>query len=182
MTCLCRCRTGMGILMNNDQGEIIIRKATREDARQIAEILVEDWQTAYRGIIDSDFLDSMSVEQRYQREVQRYQQYTVAAEGKEILGFTWNEMTGDEPADCEIIALYVRYARRKTGIGRALFQDSIDLFRAAGKKKMIIWCLRNNDEARKFYEKMGGTVYKAGTHPWGNKDYDMISYLYQLDE
>jgi len=178
---LCRCRTGMGIIMNNDQGEIIIRKATREDARQIAEILVEDWQTAYRGIIDSDFLDSMSVEQRYQREVQRYQQYTVAAEREEVLGFTWNEMADDEAADCEIIALYVRYAKRKKGIGKALFQNSVDFFRASGRKKMIIWCLRANDEARKFYEKMGGTVYKTGTHQWGNRDYDMISYLYQLE-
>ena len=168
--------------MNDRQEQIIIRQAAEEDAWQIADILVEDWKIAYRGIIDSEFLDSMNVEERYQRELQRCQIYKVAAAGKEILGFTWNEMTGDEPADCEIIALYVRYARRKTGIGRALFQDSIDLFRAAGKKKMIIWCLRNNDEARKFYEKMGGTVYKAGTHPWGNKDYDMISYLYQLDE
>ena len=167
--------------MNNDQGEIIIRKATREDARQIAEILVEDWQIAYRGIIDSDFLDSMSVEQRYQREVQRYQQYTVAAEREEVLGFTWNEMADDEAADCEIIAIYIRYAKRKGGIGRALFRDSVEIFRTAGRKKMIIWCLRDNAEARKFYEKMGGIVYKTGAHQWGNREYDMISYLYQLD-
>ncbi len=165
--------------MNNDQ--LIIRKATKDDALQIAEILVEDWKLAYRGIIDSDFLDSMSVEERYQRELQRYQIYTVAAAGEEILGFSWNEMTGDEAADCEIIALYVRYAKRKSGIGRILFQNSLDLFRAAGKKRMIVWCLKENDEARKFYEKMGGQVYKTGTHPWGNRDYDMISYLYQLD-
>ena len=47
---------------------------------------------------------------------------------------------------------------------------------------MIIWCLRENEEARKFYEKMGGTVYKTGTHRWGSREYDMISYLYQLNE
>ena len=38
-----------------------------------------------------------------------------------------------------------------------------DTFRAAGRKKMIVWCLRENDEARKFYEKMGGKAYLA--HP-----------------
>ena len=165
--------------MNDDQ--LIIRKATKDDALQIAEILVEDWKLAYRGIIDSNFLDSMSVEERYQRELQRYQIYTVAAAGEEILGFSWNETTDDEAADCEIIALYVRYAKRKSGIGRTLFQNSLDLFRAAGKKRMIVWCLKENDEARKFYEKLGGQVYKTGTHPWGNRDYDMISYLYQLN-
>ena len=35
--------------MNNDQEQMIIRKATRADARQIAEIIVEDWKNAYRA-------------------------------------------------------------------------------------------------------------------------------------
>ena len=167
--------------MSNDPGQMIIRRATQEDVRQIAEILVEDWQAAYRGIIGSDFLDSMSVEQRYQRELQRYRIYTVAACGDEILGFAWNEMINDEAADCEIVALYVRYARRRGGTGRALFQNATDSFRASGRKRMIVWCLSGNHEARRFYERMGGKVYRTGTHRWGNRDYDMISYLYQLD-
>ena len=62
--------------------ELIIRKAERDDVLQIADILVEDWKKAYSGIIDSDYLDSLSVEERYQRELQRYRIYTVAAEGK----------------------------------------------------------------------------------------------------
>ena len=167
---------------NDDQGRMIIRRATKDDARQIAEILVEDWQKAYSGIIDRAYLDSMSVEQRYQRELQRYQQYTVAADDKEVLGFAWNETADDEAADCEIVALYVRYGQRKSGIGRALFQNSADAFRASGRRRMIVWCLKENMEARRFYEKMGGAVYKAGTHPWGDRDYDMIAYLYRLDE
>ena len=28
---------------------------------------------------------------------------------------------------------------------------------------------------------MGGVEYKTGTHKWGNRDYDMISYLYDLE-
>ena len=168
--------------MNNRQGEWMIRRATKDDARQIADILVEDWKNAYRGIIDAAFLDSMSIEQRYQREAQRYQKYTVAADEKEILGFSWNEATDDEAADCEIVALYVRYAKRQCGIGRALFQNAIDSFRMSGKRAMIIWCLKENSEARRFYEKMGGKVYKAGKHSWGDRDYDRISYLSQLEQ
>ena len=163
-------------------GQLTIRKATRDDAWQIAEILVEDWKMAYRGIIDSDYLDSLNVEERYQRELKRYQIYTVAANGKEILGFTWNEMADDEAADCEIVALYVRFARRKSGIGSALFQNSVDFFKVSGRKSMIIWCLKENAAARKFYEKMGGKVHKPGAHRWGNREYDMISYLYTLQD
>ena len=161
---------------------MIIRQAREEDVMQIAEIMVEDWQSAYRGIMDDDFLDTLNAEQRYQIEIRRYRKYTVAIEDNEVLGYAWNEMSGDQAADCEIIALYVRYSQRKRGIGRALMQHSMDCFRKAGKKSMIIWCLRDNHESRKFYEKMGGKVYKSGTHRWGSRDYDMISYLYQLDD
>jgi L-amino acid N-acyltransferase YncA len=148
---------------------------------QIAEILVEDWQTAYRGIMDDDFLDSLNPGQRYQIEIRRYEKYTVAVENDEVLGYAWNEITEDEAADCEIIALYVRYSKRNRGIGKALMQNSMESFRKAGKKSMIVWCLRDNHESRKFYEKMGGKAYKDGTHRWGDRDYGMIAYLYSLD-
>ena len=160
--------------------EIIVRKAEKEDVRQIAEILVEDWQKAYRGIIDSDFLDSMSVDQRYEIEIKRYQKYAVATDGDEILGYAWLETTEDEEADCEIIALYVRYPKRKMGIGRLLLQDAVRSFQESGKKKMIIWCLKDNTESRRFYEKAGGKEFRTGSHNWGGRDYEMISYLYDL--
>ena len=161
---------------------MIIRQAREEDVMQIAEIVVEDWKTAYRGMIDDDYLDSLSVEQRYQIEIKRYLKYSVAVENNEVIGCAWNETADDEAADCEIIALYVRYSKRNHGIGRALMQDSMDCFRKAGKKSMIIWCLRDNQEARKFYVRMGGKKYKDGTHRWGNREYDMVSYLYDLDD
>ena len=61
-----------------------------------------------------------------------------------------------------------------------MFQYAVKYFRESGKKKMIIWCLKENVESRKFYEKMGGKEFRTGSHNWGGKDYDMISYLYDL--
>ena len=160
---------------------MIIRQAKEEDVLQIAEILVEDWQTAYRGIMDDDFLDSLSAAQRYEIEIRRCQQYVVAADGNEILGYAWSEETDDEAADCEMIALYVRYSKRKSGIGRTLMQHAMDGFTKAGKKTMIVWCLKENHESRKFYETMGGKADQEGTHKWGGREYALVSYLYQLD-
>ena len=161
---------------------IIIRKAEKEDVRQIAEICVEDWQKAYRGIVDSDFLDSLSVEQRYELEIRRYDKFIVAADADRILGYAWLESTEDEPADCEIIALYVRYSERKNGIGKLLFQDAVKSFRESGKKRMIIWCLKENDASRSFYEKNGGKAFRVSSHNWGNKECEIISYLYDLEK
>ena len=48
--------------------DIIIRNATIEDVERIADIKIEGWQTAYRGIIDDDFLDNMDREKKLRRE------------------------------------------------------------------------------------------------------------------
>ena len=162
------------------KNEIIVRQAEKEDVRQIAEILVEDWKTAYRGIIDDAFLDSMSADKRYEIEINRYQKYVVATDGNEILGYAWMEMTENEAADCEIIALYVRYSKRGMGTGKLLLKYAERYFKESGKKRMIIWCLKENCESRKFYEKVGGKEFRTGSHNWGGKDYEMISYLYDL--
>ena len=159
---------------------MIIRQAEKGDVRQIAEILVEDWQKAYRGIMEDAFLDSLDADSRYDIEIKRYGKFIVAAEGDEILGYAWPEAAGDEPADCEIIALYVRHSKRNNGIGRLLLQHAVRQFREAGKKKMIIWCLKGNTASRKFYEKAGGREFRTGFHNWGGKDYEMISYLYDI--
>ena len=162
------------------KNEMMIRNAEKEDVRQIAEILVEDWQKVYRGIMDDAFLDSMSADLRYEIEIKRYEKYLVAADGHEILGYAWLEPTAEEPADCEVIALYVRYSKRNNGIGKLLMQHAFSTFRESGKKRMIIWCLKDNRESRKFYENVGGKEYKTGSHNWGGKEYAMISYLYNL--
>ncbi len=161
--------------------EITIRKAEKEDVRQIAEICVEDWQIAYRGIIDDAYLDSLSVEDRYAREINRYQNCVAAADGDEVLGYAWLEAAADEPADCEVIALYVRYARRNNGIGKRLMRYAIGHFREIGRKRMIIWCLKDNRESRGFYEKAGGILFRTASHNWGGKEYEMVSYLYDLE-
>ena len=159
---------------------IIVRRAEKEEARQIAEIVIEDWQKAYRGIMDSDFLDSISADRRYGIEIKRYDRYVVAADGNDILGCAWLETTAEEPADCEVIALYVRYSKRNNGIGKLLMRYAVEYFRGAGRKKMIVWCLKENHESRKFYEKAGGKEFRTGSHNWGGKEYEMISYLYDL--
>ena len=162
------------------KNEMIVRNAKKEDVRQISEILVEDWKTAYRGIIDSDFLDSMSADKRYEIEIKRYQEYIVAADDHEILGYAWLQAEDGETADCEVIALYVRYSKRNHGIGKLLLQYAIRHFRETGRKRMIIWCLKENNESRRFYEKAGGKEFRTGSHNWGGKEYEMISYLYDI--
>lgn len=59
-------------------------------------------------------------------------------------------------------------------------QYAKEYFREAGNAKMIVWCLKDNNESRRFYKKAGGKEFRAGSHNWGGKEYEMISYLYDL--
>jgi hypothetical protein len=45
----------------------MIRKATPEDARAIAEVHVKSWRAAYRDLLPQDFLQGLSVDRREQQ-------------------------------------------------------------------------------------------------------------------
>ena len=47
---------------------------------------------------------------------------------------------------------------------------------------MVIWCLEENKNARKFYEKMGGKLYKTRNIEIGNKKYPEVCYKYDIEK
>ena len=53
---------------------IIIRNVKKEDLWSVSSIVVEGWKSAYRGIIDDEFLDSLKVEDNYNRRLKDYQE------------------------------------------------------------------------------------------------------------
>ena len=49
------------------------------------------------------------------------------------------------------------------------------------KHKMILWCLKENENAKKFYTKMGGKVVAEKDIEFGWKLYKEVAFLYSLD-
>ena len=49
-----------------------------------------------------------------------------------------------------------------------------------GKKNMIVWCLSNNENAVKFYEKMGGKIVKTKDAKIGDRTYKEYGFYFQL--
>lgn len=45
----------------------MIRKAEIEDVRAILEIKINGWKTAYKGIVDDEFLNNMNCEEDYEK-------------------------------------------------------------------------------------------------------------------
>ncbi|MBQ3408581.1 MAG: GNAT family N-acetyltransferase [Clostridia bacterium] len=168
--------------------DIIIRNATIKDIEEIADIKIEGWRTAYRGIIDDNFLDNMDMEQEIEKRrnnIDNGVNIVVAELNKKVIGFclyrNYNKNTEKYPeADCEISSLYVKSNLRRNGIGRKLMQYVIELLKKEDKKKMILGCFEKNYPSRAFYEKMGGIVFDYDEIEFGNKKYTLALYEYNI--
>ena len=45
---------------------------------------------------------------------------------------------------------------------------------------MILWCLKDNEPAKKFYTKMSGKMVKEREIEIGNKNYFEVGFLYNI--
>lgn len=168
--------------------EILIRKATIEDIEAVSTIQVRSWQSAYRKIIDKDYLNTMDIESRIEKRKKDFNQYgfIVAELNNEVVGFCrydyCNDVKKEDNIDCELRALYVKPELKRNGIGKKLIQYVIDEFKNARKRKMILWCLKDNFPSRAFYEAMGGKTSDIKTLKFEEKEYEIISYLYELQK
>ncbi|WP_330987113.1 hypothetical protein [Herbaspirillum lusitanum] len=48
--------------ITNVQGPVTVRRATVDDAALIAQVRIDSWRAAYRGLIPDAYLDGMKVE------------------------------------------------------------------------------------------------------------------------
>lgn len=168
---------------------IIIRNIEKEDIPAVVDIQIDGWQTAYKGIINQSFLDSMDRNERIKQRNEDYSKggFIIAEFSNEIVGYSRfinnNTLTLEIPeVDCELTALYVKPNLKNNGIGTKMFQYVLNFFKNQNKQKMIIWCLRDNFPSRKFYEKMGGKIIKERPINIGNKDYIEVGFIYNIQE
>lgn len=165
---------------------MIIRNVTEKDLPDVVDIQIAGWRTAYRSIIDDEILDTINREERLARRRKDWRDtgFIVAEKDGEVVGFCRyidnNSYSSDYDVDCELMAIYLRPDVKRQGIGCKLFNYVADEFRRQGKKKMILWCLKDNQASRRFYEAMGGTLGGEKTFETGGKSFPEIAYLYDL--
>lgn len=165
-----------------------IRKACLNDIESIARIKVEGWQNAYKGIIDDEYLMSMSVSEQINA-IRSYLLYTifVAENERGIIAFCRfydydKPVYEDKEIDCEIREIYVKPDIKRQGIGSNLFVHTMNYFLQNGKKKLYLGCFKDNLNARKFYEKMGGIPQAGKDLKIGGIYYPTVSYIYDLSK
>ncbi|RSN00483.1 GNAT family N-acetyltransferase [Streptomyces sp. WAC 01325] len=147
-----------------DDDRIRIRPMTPADCDRVAEIRIGGWRSAYRGLIPQSYLDALDVAQDAERRRGYFSQGDagvldlVAERDGEILGWACHGPYRDGEArteDVELYAIYVDPGRYGAGIGHALLQESLRRCTAAGHSRMLLWVLKDNARARRFYERAG---------------------------
>ncbi len=140
-----------------------IRRAEPSDAEGIAQVLVAAWSSAYRGLLPADVLDRLSVhdsERRWRERIAEPWGHIFVSELRgRIVGVVECGGSQDEDVDQErigqVYAIYVDPEQWRQGYGMALLSESVNRLRGDGFEEVILWVLRGNQQAIRFYESAG---------------------------
>jgi ribosomal protein S18 acetylase RimI-like enzyme len=142
-----------------------IRLAKPEDAPGIGKVQVDSWRSSYKGLVADDFLAALS----YQRRTQVWSQnlsnpqntgflYVAETRPGDMVGFVaaGPEREGDPTYRGELYAIYLLQQAQGQGLGRKLVDIVMRELCERGFSAMLLWVLKDNRPARKFYEALGG--------------------------
>ncbi|MEU8647504.1 GNAT family N-acetyltransferase [Streptomyces sp. NBC_01281] len=141
-----------------------VREMTLADCPRVAEIRVRGWQSAYKGLMPQSYLDALSVSEDAARRRGHLERADgsvvnlVAEREGAVVGWACHGPYRDGeagPADVELYAIYVHPDLVGRGVGQALLRASVARCVAAGRERMLLWVLRDNIPARRFYERAG---------------------------
>ncbi|MBZ3904942.1 GNAT family N-acetyltransferase [Streptomyces griseiscabiei] len=141
-----------------------IREMTPADCRPVAEIRVGGWRTAYAGLVPRAYLDAMDVDEDADKRRAMLARTDspvanlIAERAGEIVGWAAYGPYRDgevHTSDAELYALYVRPGHFGAGVGGALLGVATGRCAAAGHGRVLLWVLKENTRARRFYAHHG---------------------------
>ena len=162
----------------------MIREANLPDAEAIAGIIVETWKFAYTGIVEESYSGNLPLQKfvRIMSDNLLFKKETVfvhECNGK-ISGFISGKLSGEEKGLGEIIGFYVLPEYQRAGTGRSLFQHMKDFFFREGCRRISLWTLKGAGN-NSFYRKNGGKAAEEKPVKIGEKEYDGIRFVFELE-
>jgi GNAT superfamily N-acetyltransferase len=145
---------------------VTVRAATVADARGIARVLVDGWQTTYAGILPADFLASFTYDRHEAGTRQHLEKlptssalFVAVEEHSDVVGVAHVQQAeaGPEGFSAELDAIYVLPSRQRRGVGERLLRAVVEWLKDRGHRSMFLWVLHDNP-FRHFYEKLGGEL------------------------
>ncbi|PKL36093.1 MAG: GNAT family N-acetyltransferase [Spirochaetae bacterium HGW-Spirochaetae-1] len=160
----------------------MIREAILPDSEFMADILVRAWCTAYAGLIDSRYPETMERGRygdifKYNIEHGTEMIFVYMQDGK-VRGFVSGHFRKDW-YDCEIKGLYVDPDFQGRGMGGELMGTMLNFFREHRCRRMVVWTL-NGAKNNAFYAHHGGIVRENKELDIGGSSYPGVGFLFEL--
>lgn len=141
--------------------KIQINDSTVQDAETISNIYALSWKVAYQGIVPQRYLDELqndfwvSAFQNWIRnntfKVKQVYENSIPV-GCIVYGKSRDEKL---PNWGEIVSIYIHPDYFRKGYGQEILDVALADIKKAGFQNCYLWVLKDNENARKFYEKNG---------------------------
>lgn len=168
-----------------NHGSLVIREAALADAAGIAVVHIDSWRTTYRGMVPQAYLDSLDYDERTVRWNRILSESAAThavhvAEDRQvgIVGFASGgpERSGDSEYRGELYAIYVQPQYQRKGLGVQLTGAIVDSLVRFDLHSMLVWVLTDNQQARMFYERLGGQYLSTQPIEVGGISLDEVAY------
>ncbi|MBL7741923.1 MAG: GNAT family N-acetyltransferase [Chitinophagaceae bacterium] len=138
-----------------------IRKAYPADIPLIRDLTYKVWPQTYSAILSKEQIDymlnMMYSEQSLQSQMQRGDEFIIAYNGKDPVGFASFALTG--PQTYKLHKIYVLPSQQGKGSGKFIIDQLTNAMKKKGATALQLNVNRNNP-AKSFYEKIGFAVIK----------------------
>jgi GntR family transcriptional regulator len=144
----------------NSNDTLAIRVAEPHDSEALANVFIDAWRGAYRGIVDDTVIDALQhgdITSWMRNLIANTAARTLVAEAVtgDVVGFVRFGDEAEEAAVGHIFALYVSTGASGKGVGRQLLERAIEELDPRGTRPISLWVFERNDRARRLYEAAG---------------------------
>jgi L-amino acid N-acyltransferase YncA len=166
---------------------MIIRKATAQDAWGIAEVHVQSWKTAYKGIISDHYLSGLKVEDRLKLWKNSLSSpkddapvFVAVKDDGNIVGFAsfGIEREKNIKNEGELYAIYLLNDSKGKKLGTQLFYAGVQELIKHNFKSVRVWVLAENPSIN-FYEKFEPMKDEIKSIQIGGASYEEIAYKWE---
>ncbi|MFV8753866.1 GNAT family N-acetyltransferase [Nannocystaceae bacterium ST9] len=158
-----------------------IRLAEPRDIAALAAIHVASWHATYAGLIAPHNLARIELERtkvRFRRHFWHDDDSLlhVLELPAGLVGYASSGSAGDLGMRGEVYELYLEPSQRGRGYGRRLLSNALWTLSGRGQNPVMVWVLRDNHEARCFYETLGGREIGEGVAKFGDQRLAKVAY------
>ncbi|MCX7695294.1 MAG: GNAT family N-acetyltransferase [Caloramator sp.] len=164
---------------------MLVREAIPSDVPSVAKIHMDVWKDTYEGIIPNEVLEHRTydeledtwLDRLFEDPETREFMYVAENEDGELVGFIVFSTDGFENYQGVIKSIYVYNDYQRQGIGTMLFNAAVEKLVEENIKNLIVWTYKDNKN-RRFYEKMGGKIFREAVVDIEGRKVAKIAYVW----